>query len=121
MGQTDCKYSYELNGKEEDFILKCQCADTYSDTLFCPMGSSNYLFESYIAQLRTYYSERVSAKHTTKRNDLEYELRVLDFKTVQYPKIRDADDCYTKFVASGTMIKFLYFAVALYFFIIFIN
>jgi len=108
-GQNECKYTYYLNGKEETYVQGCQCSDTYSDDKFCPMASTNGLYESYVYALRSYYGSQQTKqfKHTVRRHFFDYSLKVLKLKTINYPKLRDADECYTKFAAESSILKLL--------------
>jgi hypothetical protein len=96
--ENTCTYTTFPTGEEK--IKQCRCSFT-DGKAYCPMPSSDSYYKKYVSQYKAFY-ESNSKVHTIYRDNVTYTLKRLQFDTVFYPELKDADICTVKVFASSS-------------------
>jgi len=100
VAENTCTYTTFPTGEEK--TKQCRCSFT-DGKAYCPMASSDSYFRKYVTQFKAFYESNAKV-HTIYRDNVSYTLRRLQFDTVYYPELKEADICTVKVFASASNI-----------------
>lgn len=96
-GVSTCSYKDATGG-----VITKPCGCSFSDgKKYCPLGSDQKEFKSYVKGFQDYYLTNANTQHTVYRWNYGFELNKLKWNAVNYPELKDADKCTVQVFASA--------------------